>query len=1391
LGIFLFITHWSAGQYNCNEVYGGITGGADNDKTVRIDLSGSAFDTPFSGIQYSGSTALVPSGLPGGPSQVTAFFFENAEGSYTTDPNVSASPTGTGASTSGVGFSFGGSSQAAASPDGVYVYFTDNTNYYRMRTTPPFTAEWLGGHPGYTPPVPDPGGFGDLVFDADGRCWAVVFGVLYLIDFNESPPSRRALGTIFRTDNGQPQGFEGLAFSPDGRLIGSGNAADGIWEIDLSDMTTTQIIPPGVNDIGDLFSCSFPLLAPEIRFDKVDSVLDNGDGISPGPGDTIEYTLTITNTGNLFATNPVLTEVIPSGTTYVTNSTTVNGTPVPDIGTFMPFTGGATVQSPSSQGGSYLYGGPDQAIVVTYRVTMDADVDSSILNQALIETDETGPVLSDDPDAPGGSDITVTELFVDSDNDGVSDALDQCPGSDDTQDIDADGIPNGCDPDIDGDGNPNGTDPDPTGVTANDDTATVPALSATAIEILQNDHYLPNSDPNNLGTTTLSNTGAGSATGTVAFDNALGVLIYTAPLTEVDTTVVVEYQVCNDASGTDICRLAQVEITVVVPDNDGDGTLDADDPDPNDPCVDDGVEGDEDPSNPIYRNSDCDSDGLIYAEEEAEGTDPYRSDTDGDGISDGQEVNIDGTNPLDSCDSVGGTPLGTDDCDGDGLSEVEESAAGTDPNEADTDGDGIADGQEVSTDGTDPLDSCSSTGGTPLDTADCDGDGLSGNEEAEAGTDPENPDTDGDSIPDGQEVNIDGTDPLDSCDGLGGTPLGTDDCDEDGLSSVEEASAGTDPENPDTDGDGIIDGQEINVDGTNPLDSCDSLGGTPSASSDCDNDGLALSEELAAGTDPEDADTDGDTISDGQEINPDGTDPLDDCSNSGGTPLPDSDCDSDGLDQTEEATAGTDPFDPDTDGDGITDGQEINTDGTDPLDDCSSVGGTPLPSSDCDGDGLSTSEEATAGTDPDNRDTDNDGVDDGQEVITDGTDPLDPCSSAGGSPPADSDCDGDGLSLSEEAVLGTDPNQADTDGDGVSDGQEVNSDGTDPLDECSNIGGTALPTSDCDLDGLTTSEENTLGTDPDDPDTDGDGIPDGQEVNVDQTDPLDACSQIGGVVPGIRDCDEDGLTNDEEETLGTDPYDPDTDGDGAMDSLDGHPLEPTAVNDLFSVTPQESRTIDVLANDDYLPDGHPQNLGSTQLRDTGEGTATGIVTVDAATGTITYLPDLSEINQNVTIIYEVCNTESGMPICRRATVVVVVGVADRDGDGIFDNQEIQDGTDPDNPCSSRGGTPPEGVDCSVVVSTDLVTPQSFGGAFRVHNIGRYPDNTVEIFNRWGVQVYEARGYDNRGTAFRGISEGRVTYSQDKELPAGVYFYTIRYNENGVIRKINGYLYLNR
>ena len=87
---------------------------------------------------------------------------------------------------------------------------------------------------------------------------------------------------------------------------------------------------------------------------------------------------------------------------------------------------------------------------------------------------------------------------------------------------------------------------------------------------------------------------------------------------------------------------------------------------------------------PAVTGPDSDFDGLTDEQERAFGTDPFKADTDGDGLIDGDEVNKYHTDPLKA------------DTDGDGLSDSDEVLRWkTDPTKADTDGDGYPDGQEI------------------------------------------------------------------------------------------------------------------------------------------------------------------------------------------------------------------------------------------------------------------------------------------------------------------------------------------------------------------------------------------------------------------------------------------------------------------------------------------------------------------------------------------------------------------------------------------------------------------------------------------------------------------------------------------------------------------------
>jgi uncharacterized repeat protein (TIGR01451 family) len=74
----------------------------------------------------------------------------------------------------------------------------------------------------------------------------------------------------------------------------------------------------------------------------------------------------------------------------------------------------------------------------------------------------------------------------------------------------------------------------------------------------------------------------------------------------------------------------------------------------------------------------------------------------------------------------------------------------------------------------------------------------------------------------------------------------------------------------------------------------------------------------------------------------------------------------------------------------------------------------------------------------------------------------------------------------------------------------------------------------------------------------------------------------------------------------------------------------------------------------------------------------------------------------------------------------------------------------------------------------------------------YPENTVSIYNRWGVLVYEKEHYNNVDKPFQGISEGRKTIKQSEKLPEGTYFYILKYKDNNSnLNEKAGYLYINK
>ncbi|MCA1812319.1 MAG: DUF4129 domain-containing protein [Halobacteriales archaeon] len=371
---------------------------------------------------------------------------------------------------------------------------------------------------------------------------------------------------------------------------------------------------------------------------------------------------------------------------------------------------------------------------------------------------------------------------------------------------------------------------------------------------------------------------------------------------------------------------------------------------------------------------DTDKDGLSDLEELVSGTDPKANDTDGDAMPDLWEVRHAKLDVLSS--TYCPDPLVTDanrDCDHDGLSNAAEMAADTDPSNPDIDGDGVLDGLEVAC-GSDPF--------TPDSGADPDADGLSNLQEQQLGTRCDRADSDLDGLTDPEEFNSTRTDPTRRSTGGSGIadgwlvtfhlPLddagvGFQDADHDGLTALEESRFSEDR---------VVKPAGLRC--------------------NCSVQGKELLGLFGRGLTPAGNDTDGDGMPDGYEVR-DGLDPLDP---GPGDPRlgPNADPDADGLSNLQESKVGSNPFLTDSDGDALSDKQEV--DGYDATIAGKATHVTSDPGrADTDGDGLSDLEEKEGkalrngvafnfpALDPRNPDTDLDGLGDFEEVSF-------PCASA-------------------------------------------------------------------------------------------------------------------------------------------------------------------------------------------------------------------------------------------------------------------------------------------------------------------------------------------------------------------------------------------------------------
>lgn len=262
---------------------------------------------------------------------------------------------------------------------------------------------------------------GDIAFDAAGVMYVVAFDTPTTTKFRLFRVDGLAAGSPVATllaTNPTTLQTGAIAYDPSGQLLmmtGGATASVFSWNLTSGTISTLPSASPGVFDLA---SCNFPNFLPVLNATKTAAKISGSVGSDVAPGDTIEYTIVVRNTGSIIAAGVKFADSIPTGTTYVPNSTTLNGTSVADITGAMRYTTPNLINSPGRVAGSLTVDTTpatttDNEAVIKFRVKVNTtSPPSSVSNQGTVfyTGGPTAGIKTDDPTASGSLDSTITPI---------------------------------------------------------------------------------------------------------------------------------------------------------------------------------------------------------------------------------------------------------------------------------------------------------------------------------------------------------------------------------------------------------------------------------------------------------------------------------------------------------------------------------------------------------------------------------------------------------------------------------------------------------------------------------------------------------------------------------------------------------------------------------------------------------------------------------------------------------------------------------------------------------------------------------------------------------------------------------------------------------------------